>query len=140
MQQIPSPNVSTTELPISSTTQEVLTDRDLTRVSETNAPSLEEHVVRGELNGDSATPAFKTPALPNGNRPAHTAMEPQQLPADSIETKIEVSVIFISIRPWLIEIRRRNKLNGIRMVSTSHHLQLMTYLAPNKRLSGKGST
>lgn len=104
MQQIPSPNVSSTELPISSSTQEVPTNRDLTRALETNAPSLEEQVVRGELNGDSATPPFKTPALPNGNQPADTAMEPQQLPADSIEAKPEVSVIIISVRPWLTEL------------------------------------
>ena len=92
MQQIPSPNASTTELPLSAPREEAPAQSGILSPSLAKTPSLEPQHERGELNGDAGHPTsttIQTPYMTNGTEVHQYGTPPEELQSRPSSSKPE---------------------------------------------------
>ena len=92
MQQIPSPNASTSELPLSLPRQETLPKTTVSDPQRSDRTSSEQLNTRGELNGESmrhGRPNTNKASLTNGAHPDQGAMPLQELNSKPLTSKAQ---------------------------------------------------
>lgn len=138
MQQIPSPNASTTELPLSTPREEAPVQSTIRQPSLAKTPSLEPQNERGELNGDVGHPAsdaFHIPNMTNGTPVDQNASRPEVPQSRPSSAKPEEARILLD-RAQNMYLLAMDRSSVIPMVSPFRHQQSTTSRERNKKQLG----